>query len=400
MFSNYEISLIKRNDSRRYFEDVLQSYYAKNYRAAILLLYNLTIDDLYYKLLVMNDRRYYNLNQEIKTIEGLSKNALKYSEVEDKIYNIYVSKNILNYDTLDVLEFFKKVRNKCAHPSFFKEETYNPSPEEVYMIITKIYHDILIIDAFIKDPYDIVKNDIENNEWGSITDVLIGLKKHEDNYILFSRYFIDKYFDKFTDNNFEKLFNTLMKLIIIKKEEWTIINQYKNMMLMESMLEYLMNKGKIEILYDKYNWTKILEEQLVDDRDEAVYNREWFALNYMYTILDKVPKFAQEIVFQNHIIYQYMKNNVLKDEDYIAKYWHIFYDDFNEIIDNIKDRDAIFYYNIINKTKYLNKMQKKRVLVEMFKTVPTYNGFDKAELACIALINVIREEELKEKDIN
>ena len=36
MFNNYEISLIKRYDSRRYFENVLQSYYSKNYRAAIL----------------------------------------------------------------------------------------------------------------------------------------------------------------------------------------------------------------------------------------------------------------------------------------------------------------------------------------------------------------------------
>lgn len=66
MFSNYEISLIKRSDSRKYFEDVLQSYYSKNYRAAILLLYSLTIDDLYYKLILMNARKYYNLNQEIK----------------------------------------------------------------------------------------------------------------------------------------------------------------------------------------------------------------------------------------------------------------------------------------------------------------------------------------------
>ena len=73
MFGNYEISLIKKNESRKYFEDVLQSFYSKNYRATILLLYNLLIDDLYYKLIVMNDKKYLkiNLTDELKKIEDL-----------------------------------------------------------------------------------------------------------------------------------------------------------------------------------------------------------------------------------------------------------------------------------------------------------------------------------------
>ena len=88
MFSNYEISLIKRSDSRKYFEDVLQSFYSKNYRAAVLLLYSLVIDDLYYKLILMNDRKYYNLNDDLKRIEELRKSD-KYSEIEEKIFNTY-----------------------------------------------------------------------------------------------------------------------------------------------------------------------------------------------------------------------------------------------------------------------------------------------------------------------
>ena len=72
MFNSYDISLIKKNESRKYFEDVLQSFYSKNYRATVLLLYSLLIDDLYYKLILMNDRKYYNLNEEIGVIDNLN----------------------------------------------------------------------------------------------------------------------------------------------------------------------------------------------------------------------------------------------------------------------------------------------------------------------------------------
>ena len=102
MFNSYDISLIKKNESRKYFEDVLQSFYSKNYRATVLLLYSLLIDDLYYKLILMNDRKYYNLNEEIGVIDNLN-NAKKYSDIEEKIFNIYKSKHILSHDIIDMI---------------------------------------------------------------------------------------------------------------------------------------------------------------------------------------------------------------------------------------------------------------------------------------------------------
>lgn len=402
MFNNYEISLIKRYDSRRYFENVLQSYYSKNYRAAILLLYNLTIDDLYYKLILMNNRRYCNLNQDLQTIDELSKNSSKYSEVEEKIYKIYKERNILNHDTIDALEFFKKVRNKCAHPSFFKDENYAPKEEEVYMIIKRVYEDILTVDVFIKDPYELMKDDIESKDWGNIIDVLAGYTNHEDNYKVFYDYFVYKYYDKLTDNNFIKLFNTLIKLIILKKGEWEILNQYKNMLLMESMINYLKNKGKIEILYNKYNWSNISEEYLYDDNDLEVYNREWFALTNMYKILKAVPTFIIEINAQNHIVYEYLNNILLQKEEYIYKYWNIFYDDFDDILEKIYVNgidNVYFYNNIINNVNILTIEQIKKILEKMFKCVPEFNGFDSADIVCKTLINVVRENNLVNSDI-
>lgn len=122
MFNNYEISLIKRSESRKYFEDVLQSYYSKNYRAAVLLLYNVTIDDLYNKLIIMNERKYFNLSQELKKIEELSNNASKYSEIETEIYKIYKEKNILNHDTIDALEFLRMLEINVHIHHFLKKK--------------------------------------------------------------------------------------------------------------------------------------------------------------------------------------------------------------------------------------------------------------------------------------
>ena len=400
MFSDYEISLIKRNHSRKYFEDVLQSYYANNYRATILLLYSLTIDDLYYKLRLMNDRKYCeNISAEIQKIEELSKNASKYSEVEDKIYKIYKEKNLLNHDTIDTLEFFKKIRNKCAHPSFFIDEEYNPLSEEVYMIIKRVYHDILTKEAFIKDPYNLIKNDIESKEWGNITDVLMQFKEHKEYYAIFSSYFRDKYFEKFTDNNFEKLFSTLMKLIIIKKEEWTILNQYKNMLLMESIIEYLYDKGKISILHNKYEGSNIMEDHLIDDKHEDVYKREWFALTNMYKILTFIPNFVYEIKIQNHIVYQYLQNTLLENIDFLADYWKLFYMDVNEILDDLKGSPTTLYFELLEKENFLDKEQKIKVLKNIFESIPEIDGFDIATSTCLVLITQIKKENLKKEDI-
>ncbi len=326
MFGNYEISLIKKNESRKYFEDVLQSFYSKNYRATILLLYNLLIDDLYYKLIVMNDKKYLkiNLTDELKKIEDLN-NTKRYSEIEEKIFNIYKDKHILNHDTIDMIEYFKKVRNKCAHPAYFKDEDYEPSQEEVNMFIVKIYKDILIKEAFIKDPYSIIKPEIEDKDWGSIIDVNMGHQKHENNYKRFKFNFIDKFFKKFSDNNFQKLFGDLIKIIIIKNEEWEKTYQYQNMMLMESMLDYLNSMGKMDLLKNCYDWSRIQDECIYDDNYEEKYQNEWFAETYMLKILTYNNFFIQELKAQNEIVYNKLKNKIKEDKEYASNYGDLFF---------------------------------------------------------------------------
>lgn len=65
-FDIYNISDLR---SRNYFEDVLQSFYSKNYRASILLLYSLVISDLYEKLVFMNENGLFKISGDLELIK-------------------------------------------------------------------------------------------------------------------------------------------------------------------------------------------------------------------------------------------------------------------------------------------------------------------------------------------
>ena len=86
-----DIYKIKNENSRNRFRSVLQLYYSKNYRACIILLYDLTINDLYRKMISINNLGYIDFNSDIavieKMLEGDDKNMIQYSEIERKIVN-------------------------------------------------------------------------------------------------------------------------------------------------------------------------------------------------------------------------------------------------------------------------------------------------------------------------
>lgn len=94
MFSDIDIKKIKNTNSRKNFEYVLQSYYSGNFKASILLLYNLVVNDLYEKLQLMNEKNYINCKNDLDYIENILKEGdeKKYSSIEEKIFETYKTK--------------------------------------------------------------------------------------------------------------------------------------------------------------------------------------------------------------------------------------------------------------------------------------------------------------------
>ena len=45
LFDEKELNIFDSNDARQYFQEILQSYYGKNYRATVVLLYSFTVYD-------------------------------------------------------------------------------------------------------------------------------------------------------------------------------------------------------------------------------------------------------------------------------------------------------------------------------------------------------------------
>src|SRR5699024_9892864 len=98
--------------------------------------------------------------------------------------------------------------------------------------------------------------------------------------------------------------------------EWEKTYQYQNMMLMESLLEYLNLQGKMNLLENCYDWARIQEECIYDDNHKEVYQNEWFATTYMLKILTYNNFFIQELRAQNEIVYNKLSNEILKEKKY------------------------------------------------------------------------------------
>lgn len=399
MFNSDDINKIKNTESRTNFEYVLQSFYSKNYKATVLLLYNLLVNDLYDKLIKMSDKGYVNCGQELEKIENILKeeNESKYSAVEEEIFKVYQKKKILNHSTLDLLYYFKKIRNKCAHPIFFRESDYNPTREEVYLFITKFYDDILTIDAFFKDPYAIIKSDIEKFDFPDLVSRLIGLSTLEQDVELVKKYFVKKYFKNMTDNNFIKLFKTLIDLTISKKTEDITKNQYKHFLILKSMLDYLTEIGKISILFSKYSWEKLNLEYIYDDSQKDIYLNKWFGMSYLLYILQYDHTFIKELDAVNEIVCDKLKENVYQKGYLFINFWPVFERDINSALKKIaNDINCIACRNILKNLESMiknNEIDQENIIClirKMINNIPITNSFNEADECIDIFISTLR----------
>lgn len=396
---DFDIYNISDLTSRTYFEDVLQSFYSKNYRSSILLLHSLVINDLYKKLIYMNDNGLFNIVEELDKIKELSQeNLVKYSEIEKRIYNIYSNKKILNKTTIDMLDYLIKVRDKCAHPLFAGEdEYYSPTMDETRMLIDKSYKDILIVDAFIKEPYQILKNSLEKNDWNLYTKELFGITEDEKEIEKFNKYFSRRYLSKMTDNNYIKLFKSLIDMIFRKNNDDSIKYQYIRFKLLSVLLNYLSKKGKLDVLKNVYNWDLIDNETVYDSIPKEIDSCQ--SLSYMFEFLLNNPIFINEIKDRNELLFSHLKEELDANVWDIVKYYSIFYDNIEMALQD-KNESYNFYRIVLNKCA--DKMTDSyliKVIEILFNKIPEYNGYDMASDMCDILIQAIENRKYTKNEI-
>lgn len=89
LFDEKDLSVFDNTDSRDYFMEILQSYYSKNYRATIVLLYSFVIYDLFIKLQTMANEGDKKASSKLKEINDMIENDEKYSSVENEIIRFF-----------------------------------------------------------------------------------------------------------------------------------------------------------------------------------------------------------------------------------------------------------------------------------------------------------------------
>ena len=188
--------------TKKYFEEVVESYYNGNYRSAVVLLYSTAISDILFKLneldTIYNDAQAHSLLEEIKTLTNEeSKSKWEFQLVKKMVDKGFVS-NIVYSD----LQSLYSDRCFSAHPVLNENyELISPSKEST------IAHIVNVLNGLLIEPPMFNKNIADR-----LTD---DLKARKDTFLdddILEKYLYKTYYSKLTDPAKLMLFKSFWKL--------------------------------------------------------------------------------------------------------------------------------------------------------------------------------------------
>ena len=89
LLDEYGLKVFHTDDEKSFFKEVVNTYYASNYRSSIVMLYSLVVLNLYNKLQVIANE---NPKAETKLKEinkKIKDNSAKYSEIERELTSYF-----------------------------------------------------------------------------------------------------------------------------------------------------------------------------------------------------------------------------------------------------------------------------------------------------------------------
>lgn len=143
----FDLDSIPSPKTRKLFKEVLSSYVNENYRSAIVMLYSVTICDLYYKLIDLRDVYEDKAATEIlREASKLSDDATRKTWERSLIAKIQEKTSLLSQESRAAIEHLHQLRNFSAHPTF-NPSTYEllvPSKEETVACMKEMLHHVLL----------------------------------------------------------------------------------------------------------------------------------------------------------------------------------------------------------------------------------------------------------------
>ena len=246
LFDERDLRVFDNADSRAYFEEILQSYYSKNYRAAVVLLYSFTIYDLYNKLQTMASEGDSKATKKLSEINKMIQDYEKYSKVENEIIQFFKDNCALYFDRFtEDIDYLKNCRNKCAHLKVNDNSLFVPNDYHARMLICSMYDNILSVKApFIMDLFSFVEKDVEVY---SQAISLIPDNSIDESIITNIK---NKYLERMTYDSLKTSYKTFLKLLFVTEDEHCEENETGLYMFTYAITDYLIRKGHSNIFND------------------------------------------------------------------------------------------------------------------------------------------------------
>lgn len=238
---------IRNPKVKDYFEEVMNSFYSKSFRSAIVMLYSVTICDIIYKLTELAEN--YNNNASISILQAIetSQNTDEFSSKwEELLVNECFNKKIVVDIVLkDEIESLRKLRNLCAHPILKNDNKNLHKPNKE----TTLAHIVTIVDElFSKSTLSYAFRDVFEKFSNDVDRVKSNMSLEElGNYV--NKVYLNKI------NNFEieyRFFKKLWTFSFNKTDEKCEDNRMANVAI-------------LELLFAKYSDPIIQKMQIDED---------------------------------------------------------------------------------------------------------------------------------------
>lgn len=163
LLDEYDLKVFHTDDEKSFFKEVVNTYYASNYRSSIVMLYSLVVLNLYNKLQVIaneNPKAEKKLNDINKKIKD---NSAKYSDIERELTSYFTDNHSLAFTPISKdMDYLKSLRDDCTHLSVNNERLFVPKEYQVRMMIISMYDNIFSKEPpFIQNLYNYLEDKLE-----------------------------------------------------------------------------------------------------------------------------------------------------------------------------------------------------------------------------------------------
>lgn len=385
LFDRKDLTVFENDYERDAFQEVVQTYYSKNYRASVVSLYALVMLDLYNKLQYMAEEGEEKAVKELERVNGLIEDDEKYSKVEKEITDFFANNYSLHFNKFENdLVYLKNTRNDCAHLKVNASSLSTPKDYQVKMLICSMFENLFSVKApFMDDLFSFVEEDAENYSKKAHT-----INWEETGDSIYQKY-KRKYFSRMTQTSLLNSVRTIIKLLFVSTEDGAVKNSYGLYIILRCLLQFIDENGlgAISMQDEKMQALimKIEEETLKisDTREKALFiflcTTRWFCDEFRKNNLFK--QVIEKYIFKQTFFEKYYMDVLSESEESRWQYY----------IKNSARFPCDYYesrYRFLKEDAAFSDIQ---FIESEANNIPHFNGFNHADKMMSFFFNHIDE---------